>query len=594
MRKSGNAGKVLRDFWWRANKYPLYFWGAIGLGTVVHLTTIGAPLYLKRFLDLIAKGTPTDPAVIAGLYSAVFFFALLTFAGWALRRVEHAAMYMLEARVMSDLDNASFAHLIRHSHHFFISNFAGSLVRRVGRYRRAYEVVADAVLFQLYPAVLLSIGIIVILSLRHLWLGVTLGAWTVLFVSVQYVLIRLLHPLRLAHAKEDSATTGVLADAVGNQMTIALFSGFSHEEKYFAQAVEKLRQAAIRSWAWDDLIWTVQGFLAASINVGMLWGALILWREGHLTVGDFALIQAYLLTLFDRLVNIGRELRHVFSALADASEMRDILDTPHEVCDRAHAKPLSISKGEIVFRAVDFRFGNTSLVLSKFNLHIRGGEKVALVGPSGGGKSTITKLLLRLYDVSDGAVEIDGQNIADVTLDSLHDAIAFVPQEPILFHRTLLENIRYGRRDATDDEVIRAAKQAHCHEFIERLPHGYETYVGERGIKLSGGERQRIAIARAILKNAPILVLDEATSSLDSESERFIQEALSSFMEGKTVFVIAHRLSTIMQMDRIVVIEAGRVVAEGTHRELIARGGLYRTLWDIQAGGFLGDGAVSR
>ncbi|HCM43648.1 TPA: hypothetical protein DIS55_01705, partial [Candidatus Kaiserbacteria bacterium] len=218
-----------------------------------------------------------------------------------------------------------------------------------------------------------------------------------------------------------------------------------------------------------------------------------------------------------------------------------------------------------------------------------GGERVAFVGPSGAGKTTVTKLLLRFYDVNDGNIEIDGYDIANVTLESLREAIAFVPQDPVLFHRSLLENIRYGRRDATENEVIEAAKKAHCHEFITTLPKGYGTFVGERGVKLSGGERQRIAIARAILKNAPILVLDEATSSLDSESEALIQDALETLMKGKTVIVIAHRLSTVMKMDRIIVLEDGRITADGRHEELITQDGRYRTLWNIQAGGFLTD-----
>ena len=302
------------------------------------------------------------------------------------------------------------------------------------------------------------------------------------------------------------------------------------------------------------------------------------------------MIQIYLLSIFERLTQVGRELRHLFTGLADATEMREILDMPHHVRDVPGAKPLQVSKGAVTFNNVDFYFHEGHPVFQKFDLKIRGGEKVALVGPSGGGKSTITKLLLRLYDVSGGSIEIDGQDIAHVSLESLREKIAFVPQEPVLFHRTLLENIRYGRRDATEAEVIEAARQAHCHEFIEKLPRRYETYVGERGVKLSGGERQRIAIARAILKDAPILVLDEATSSLDSESESFIQDALQHFMQGRTVLVIAHRLSTVMKMDRIVVIEDGHITAEGRHEELIAKSGRYRTLWNIQAGGFLKEG----
>ncbi len=233
-----------------------------------------------------------------------------------------------------------------------------------------------------------------------------------------------------------------------------------------------------------------------------------------------------------------------------------------------------------------FQYHTQSSGVQDLSLAIRGGEKVALVGPSGAGKSTLTKLLFRFYDVTNGSITIDGQDIRAVSQDSLRHAISLVPQEPILFHRTILENIRYGRPDATEEDVINAAKKARCHEFISRLPDGYTTYVGERGIKLSGGERQRVAIARAILKNAPILVLDEATSSLDSESEALIQEALTELMEGKTTIVIAHRLSTVMQMDRILVLDGGNVVDEGTHAALIERDGLYQSLWNIQAGGF--------
>lgn len=282
-------------------------------------------------------------------------------------------------------------------------------------------------------------------------------------------------------------------------------------------------------------------------------------------------------------------MRRLYEGFADAHEMIVILETPHDVQDTPTANALTVSEGAITLKDVGFNFNETRVILEDFSLEIPGGQKVALVGPSGAGKSTITKLLLRLYNVTSGHITIDSQDIAEVTQDSLREAISFVPQEPILFHRSLMDNIRYGRLDATDDEVFEAARKAHCHEFIELLKDGYGTLVGERGVKLSGGERQRVAIARAILKNAPILVLDEATSSLDSESEALIQDALRVLMEGKTVVVIAHRLSTIMTMDRIVVVEGGKVVADGTHDELLTQGGLYHKLWSIQAGGFITD-----
>jgi ABC-type multidrug transport system fused ATPase/permease subunit len=334
----------------------------------------------------------------------------------------------------------------------------------------------------------------------------------------------------------------------------------------------------------------IQGLLAIAIEIAVLVGSVFLWKQGLLTVGDFVLIQVYILALIDRVWGIGNSMRRLFSAFADANEMIEIFDTPHSVKNAPGAGVLEVQKGEIVMKDVAFGFSQERIILSDFNLTIYAGEKIALVGPSGAGKSTVTKLLLRMYDVTSGSIRVDGQDIASVTQESLRENISFVPQEPILFHRSLRDNIRYGRPDATDEEVIDAAKKAHCHEFIAGLTEGYETHVGERGVKLSGGERQRVAIARAILKNAPILILDEATSALDSESEALIQDALRVLMKGKTVIVIAHRLSTIMTMDRIVVTEGGKIAAEGTHDELVNhQGGLYQKLWSIQAGGFLND-----
>ncbi|MBT3538673.1 ABC transporter ATP-binding protein [Candidatus Parcubacteria bacterium] len=324
------------------------------------------------------------------------------------------------------------------------------------------------------------------------------------------------------------------------------------------------------------------------LEVGIFYVAISLWKDGILTIGDFVLIQAYLLRVFMKLWDVGRIIRRFYEHLADAEEMTEILDEPHGITDTKTAKPLEVTKGEITFKDVNFAYNQTRRVIHKLNTTIKAHQKIALVGPSGAGKTTVVKLLLRQNDVTSGKIMIDGQRISAVTLESLWKNISLVPQDPILFHRTLIENIRYGKPDATDEEVIEAAKKAHCHEFISDFPDQYETYVGERGVKLSGGERQRVAIARAILRNAPILILDEATSSLDSQSELFIQDALDTLMKGKTVIVIAHRLSTIMRMDRIIVIDEGKVIEDGKHEELISKkDGIYKKLWKLQAGGFL-------
>ena len=273
---------------------------------------------------------------------------------------------------------------------------------------------------------------------------------------------------------------------------------------------------------------------------------------------------------------------------AEADQMTAILETPHEIQDVIGAETLRVTRGQIEFHGVNFFYHQTRQVINNFTLTIKPKEKLAIIGPSGAGKSTIVKLLLRVHDVASGKILIDGQKVTRVTQESLWQMTSMVPQDPILFHRSLMENIRYGKPEATDDEVIEASQRAHCHEFITSFPDGYETMVGERGVKLSGGERQRVAIARAILRDAPILLMDEATSSLDSNSEHLIQDALSTLMQGKTVIVIAHRLSTIMKMDRIIVMDSGRIVEEGNHHDLLRMDkGLYKKLWQMQAGGFI-------
>jgi ATP-binding cassette subfamily B protein len=578
---------VLRVYANATKHYPWLFLVLVISIIIAQIASIAVPLYLRDFINVLSSNTPGE-ATGRLLFITLIIIAGLNILNWAARQTQMRAISDIEADVMADLEDTAFSYLIGHSQDFFTSNFAGTLTRRVTRFSRAYEQILDSIAYNFFPTLLYAVGSITVLWHRNTWLGLGLLIWVIAFASVQVVLNKWRQPLRTDRAAQDSKITGAISDAIGNHTAITLFANERAERSYVASIVEAWRKATTRSWRADNTIQGIQQLFGVFIEFGLLLGGVFLWQRGVITVGDFVLIQVYIFGLVDQVWNFGNTLRRIYDAFADGSEMVDILEMPHAVQDAPNASALVYQSGAIEFDNVGFGFIEDRHVLRDFALQIKGGEKVALVGPSGAGKSTITKLMLRLYDPKAGAVRIDGQDISQVTQESLRKAISYVPQESVLFHRTLRDNIAYGKQDATMDEVIEAAKKAHCHEFISQLPAGYETFVGERGIKLSGGERQRVAIARAILKDSPILILDEATSSLDSESEALIQDALSKLMEGKTVIAIAHRLSTIMKMDRIIVMEGGKVVLSGTHDELLAQeSNLYKKLWEIQAGGFI-------
>ncbi len=588
-RKAGRAWPVLKEYAKAAAKYPWLLAGLLTGSLAIEMASVVSPLYIKQLIDAVAGGEPSE-VITSALSSILAIYAGIQLARWAFGRLQAASLVFLETKVTSDLYERAYSYLIGHSHHFFTSNFAGSLQRRVSRYAQSFNSILESSIYNFITTGIFTIGAIFILSQRSIWLGLGIFVWAAVFIYLQFVITRYRQPLRTARVKAETRLTGTLSDSISNQSTVSQFAAFDHERSMVTGALDEWSDATKRTNVADVWIWGIQGLFAVGIEVALLCLAVVLWKDGLISVGDFVLIQVYVLGLIQRISNIGNSIRHLYSTVAEADEMLEIFDTPYSIQDAADARELDVQTGEIRLDHVSFGFNGERIVLEDFNLVIAGGEKVALVGPSGAGKSTVTKLLLRMYDVTRGSIRVDGQNIAEITQETLRGNISFVPQEPILFHRSLKDNIRYGRPDASDEEVIDAAKKAHCHEFISGLTEGYDTHVGERGVKLSGGERQRVAIARAILKNAPILILDEATSALDSESEALIQDALRILMEGKTVIVIAHRLSTIMTMDRIVVIEGGKIAAEGTHDELVNHtGGLYQKLWSIQAGGFLDD-----
>lgn len=576
--------QTLRIFWQHAQVYP----GTIFVLVVSMVAATAADVYIPSFYKRLFDGLATGLLPANELFGIIFTILGVGFITWIFWRVAGFTNDYFQPRVMADLLNTCFQYLHDHSYNFFSSNFVGSLVKRVNRFERAFESIADIMYWNMGQTALRILIILFVLYFYvHPVLAFLLLSWSFLYVIFSYIFAKFKLKYDIENSEIDTKVSGTLADTITNNINVKLFGGTAREFKTFRNVTQK--QFQIRKWTWNlsDINEAVQGGLMILLEFVMLYTAVRYWQRGVLTIGDFALIQAYLVQIFGRLWDLGRHIKQLYERLAEAEEMTEILMTPHGVQDKPDAKKLEVTLGKIEFKNLTFGYHKSRNVFKNFNLVIKPGERIAFIGPSGGGKTTIIKLLFRFFDVDGGEIRLDGQSIANVSQESLRANLALVPQDPILFHRSLYDNIAYGRLGAAQSEIYKAARQAHCHEFISSFPKGYDTYVGERGVKLSGGERQRVAIARAILKNAPILVLDEATSSLDSESEYFIQDALKTLMKGKTTIVIAHRLSTIMQMDRIVVIDKGMIKEEGKHEELVkAKQGIYQKLWEIQAGGF--------
>ncbi|MEK7625717.1 MAG: ABC transporter ATP-binding protein [Patescibacteria group bacterium] len=583
-----NNTKLTLKFYWqevKKQKLAAFFllFGVIGSSAI----GVFIPLLFKRFFDILTSAG--DRTTLATqLLTVLGMVAILEGVRWLFWLLCDYTNTIFQTSIMKSLGLRCFTYLHRHSFSFFNNNFVGSLVKRVNYFSHAFERIADRTMYSVIPLIL-EIGIILaILYKTHFTLGLGISVWILLFLAMNILLAQYKLKYDILRSEAETKTTGYLADTITNNSTVKLFTGYNREVHGYQNLLEIVRRLRRFAWNLDTIFQRVQGFLCIALELAIFYLAIGLWRQGILTIGDFVLIQTYMVVIFEKVWNFGKVFRQFYSDLADAEDMTLILNTPHEITDIQNAKQLKVASGKIIFENVGFYYHETRKIFSGLNLAIAPREKVALIGPSGAGKSTIIKLLMRMHDLSAGSITVDGQNIAAVTQESLWSAISLVPQDPILFHRSLMENIRYGKPDATDDEVITAAKLARCDEFIMELADKYGTFVGERGIKLSGGERQRVAIARAILRNAPIIVLDEATSSLDSESEAKIQEALVELMKNKTVIVIAHRLSTIMKMDRIVVVDHGEIIEAGTHAELLKKeSGVYARLWKIQAGGFI-------
>ena len=550
--------------------------------TIAQLCGVSMPFVLKKIIDLSASGgnaeavfvwLVTFPLLMLGMFG---FYRLSGFIGmeW-LTRTETESYRIL------------FRYLVRHGHSYFSNRFAGSLAGKLTHVSEGTFRLMDSMLWTNLGSVISLIVTGIFITLTNAWVGLIYIALVSILIPVNYYIARYRRPYVVKFTSQKTILRGKSVDVITNIAATRQFSRHQSENDTISASAEKLRRADIVQWKLSEYGLLFNNIVIVSAVVGMLLVMYVSWVAGRVSSGDFVLVLTLITGLSGTLVFIGNTMNQFIRFYGEIEEGLEEILIPYEIADVHDAQKLAVTEGKIEWNNVSFKY-ESNTVFDGFNLTIRPGERIGLVGQSGAGKSTFVSLLLRQHELEHGVISIDGQNISHVTQDSLREHISVVPQEPMLFHRSIRENIMYGKFDATYEEIVAVAKKAQAHEFIETLGKGYDTLVGERGVKLSGGQKQRVAIARAMLKNAPILVLDEATSALDSESEVAIQKALHELMEGKTVIAIAHRLSTLREMDRIIVLENGKIIEDGTHTTLAKkRNGVYARLWKHQAGGFL-------
>jgi ATP-binding cassette subfamily B protein len=547
---------------------------------------LALPWAAGRLVDAMSTVRPQGAAWPTLVREAFVAFAVIAAGYYLFRNLATRFWNPLAAKNMATIVNGGFRDVQRFSADWHANNFAGATVRRVSRAMHAYDTISDNVVWFVLPALVVLTGLTVVTALQWPLIGLFLGVMILAYLASVILFARYyIGPLVRSYNSADTRIGASLADSVGANPTVKAFGAEAREEARFSGVVETWRAIAYRTWSRFSDAWVVQNVLLFIMQAGLIGLVVHEWAFGRATAGGATFALASFFIIIGYLRNLGETVQMLQRGFADIEDVVAYSLQASEIEDRKDARPFQPGAGAIEFAHVGFRYkGQDEPLYRDFSLRIEPGETVALVGPTGAGKTTFVKLVQRLYDIDGGAIVIDGQDVRSVTQSSLRQAIALVPQDPALFHRSLRENIAYARPDASLEEVIAAAKSARAHDFIARLPNGYDTEVGERGVKLSGGERQRVALARAFLADTPILVLDEATSSLDTETERDVQAAMAELKAGRTTIVIAHRLSTVREADRILVFEAGAIVEQGRHRDLVAQGGLYARLHALAQG----------
>ena len=586
MLKNKDNTDIIRLIWSVSKPYARRWY--VTTFTSIFNTIVGAfiaPVIIATFLDLIQNNKLNDTYII---WLFVSFVIVQIWKEVLSNRILFYLSWRLESQIEKDLYIQIFKKLTQETLHFHSNRFGGALVNQCSKLVTAVEQLWDALWWNVIPTAVTVAGSIIILWFILWQLAVVLLILSIAFVGVVYFGSRPMFKYSEKESKINSKASGVLADSMSNIMAIKSASAEKRETEIFTQKIDDWRESSLDTMRCFIKVSTVYASITSIIQISALAFAIYASKHNFISITAIYLILSYTLQVAQNLWGIHNIMRTYNTIIGNAREMTDILNTKTTILDRSNKK-LAVKKGGISIDNITFTHdeGKGATIFNDFSLNIKPGQKVGLVGVSGSGKTTITKLMMRFADVDKGNICIDGQNIADITQKSLHDSIAYVPQEPLLFHRSIKENIAYTRPDASIKEIEAAAKKAGALSFIQEMENGFDTIVGERGVKLSGGQRQRITIARAILKNAPILILDEATSALDSESEAIIQESLKSLMKNRTTIVVAHRLSTISQLDRIIVMEKGKIIEDGTHKTLIKQKGVYAKLWHRQSNGII-------
>lgn len=568
-------------FFWSVTK-PHLKWAILAITMVVLASALSqsTSYFFKLIIDAVQAGDSERALMWGLLFPVAVLIVQLLFRGSGF-----AAAHWTNYAYKTGYDNV-LGYILHHSHSYYVDRFAGSITNKVRNVVGTIEETIPDFLWAHLHAFVSFVVTFVLMASVDVRSGLVFLVLVIVLIVSNRFFAKQKTILSRENAEAGTALQGRLADVLSNVSTVRQYVRYAHESSVLAELTENKRNAGIANWLYTERILLMNSFILFAFSLSIFWILVSQWEKGVITTGDFVLVLALVSQITGTLLFIGRAFNATARTIGELREGLDDLMVPFDISDADTVKPLVVSRGEISWKNVNFEF-DSNQVFSDFSLTILPGERIGLVGSSGAGKTTFVSLLLRQHEIQGGSINIDGQNISGVTQDSLRSQIAVVPQEPMLFHRTIRENIAYGKPEATDEEISAVAVKAQAHDFISALPNGYDTLVGERGVKLSGGQKQRIAIARAMLKNAPILILDEATSALDSESEVAIQKALHELMVGKTVVAIAHRLSTLREMDRIIVLESGKIIEDGTHDKLTTAGGLYQRLWEHQAGGFV-------